>query len=118
MEDNIIILPIDDYNFKYHKKYLEKLKESLEPFGIYLDKVQLIETNKGTSFTVYSTGPFVENFKEFSLESESPVIWKKIASKGFGAHNFLYIGKTKIKLNEWFNYSFEYRAQLLNPIIH
>jgi len=102
MQNNITEYPIDEYKFKYHKKYFEQLKASLEPFNIHLERVHETISNSGTSFTVYSN---------------SIVVWKKIASKGICAHNFLYVGKEKMKLYDWLGLSEKSREQILNSQI-
>lgn len=91
----------NEFNFRYHKKYAEGLKASLEPFNIYFDKVYVSYIGTKRSFTVYTTGP---------------IKWINRQSKSMSAHNFLYVNDDKIKLYEWLNYSVETRAKILNII--
>ena len=100
-QENTTGCPVAEYNFRYHKKYYEQLKASLEPFGIYLERVESTTFNKGTSFTVYSN---------------KAIIWKKTASKGMCAHNFLYLNELKIKLYNWLDFDHESRAKLLKSL--
>ena len=100
--DEVGEYPISAYNFRYHKKYFEGLKASLEPFEIYLDKIRISYTKRGLKvFEVITTG-------------EKPIIWRNVKSKSMNSHNDLHIGKNVFKLMDWLSYSHDYRAEIIN----
>lgn len=87
---------VEEYDFCFHKKNYQRLKDSLEPFGIILEKV-------------YSglVG------KSFVVSSNSLIVWQKKNIITRASTNHLYVGKSIIKLSDWFKISLEEREQMI-----
>ncbi len=99
----------DSFDFVTQQENYNLLKQSFEPFGIFFRKVYA--TRWSTSNNLEKTDKYV-----FVVESNSPVVWYKYESDGYGSgQNYLYLGKTKLKLSEWLaQFNFEQRTNLIN----
>ena len=90
----------DAFDYKFQTKNYNKLKESLEPLNIYLKKIYAGNIHS-PSYT-------------FVVETNSNIVWFKRATRGMSANNFLFVGKLKMKLHEWFALTYNERLELIN----
>ena len=108
----------ETFDFVTQKENYNKIKETLEPFGINFKKVYA--TRWSTSNNLEKPDKYV-----FVVESDSPVVWYKYESDAYGSgQNYLYLGKKKLKLSEWL-YQFDFhertneiefmKNQIVNP---
>jgi len=85
----------DSFDFVTQQENYKMLKQSFEPFGIIFTKVYA--TRWSTSNNLEKPDKYV-----FVVESNSPVVWYKYESDAYGSgQNYLYLGKTKLKLTHW-----------------
>ncbi len=102
----------DDFNFKTQQKNYEILKETLAVYGVKFNKVYA---------TRWSTNGNLENPNKyvFVVEANLPVVWYKYESDGYGSsQNYLYLGKTKIKLSEWLNAEDIFRKNYIENMLN
>lgn len=105
---------INQFNFKCNglnqTKNYNKLKLTLSPYNLTLNKI-IIKMDK----PIYWENRYRTQFIASTVDNE--FIWyKSVGSLNRGGNNYIIIFNKRLKLNEWFNMSFEERNSLIDSL--
>jgi hypothetical protein len=91
----------NDFDFKYQKDNFEKIKASVEPFGIYPNEIYFANRANKSMFVVTWTNP--------------NLFWYKYEGESYGSgQNYIYWKQNKHNTSRWISYNTDTIGLILN----